>query len=306
MEIVPYAGWQRCARIVNGPLELLVTLDVGPRIIHFGLIGGVNEFMVNPKTAGSVGGDTYHSYGGHRFWIAPEDPLKVDQPDNSPVDYRAEGEWAVFRSLPDKWFMQKEVWVRPNAGTGGFDVHHRIHNNGAYEAELALWGLTVMATGGQLLVPQAPYASHPASLLPARPLVLWSYTDLADVRFSLGKRVLRLQQDQGSTEPNKFGTLVTQGYVGYANRGNLFIKRFGFESGAEYPDFGCNFESFTRHDMLEVESLGPLVKVNPGGLHGHDESWYLVPEFAIPSDDDSCAAALESAAASRPLMRFQV
>src|SRR5438874_1506164 len=126
MEIVPYAGWQRCGRIVNGDIELIVTLDVGPRVIHFGFIDGPNEFMVAQKTAGQTGGETYYSYGGHRFWVAPEDPLKVSQPDNDRLETRSDGEWSIFTSRPDKWFMQKELWIRSNGRTGGFDIHHRL------------------------------------------------------------------------------------------------------------------------------------------------------------------------------------
>ena len=32
-----------------------------------------------------------------------------------------------------------------------------------------------------------------------------------------------------------------------------------FDAAATYPDLGCNFETFTNEEILEIESLGPLV-----------------------------------------------
>jgi len=43
-----------------------------------------------------------------------------------------------------------------------------------------------------------------------------------------------------------------------------------------YPGMGCNTELFTNADMLEVESLGPLVALAPGKKVEHVEDWYLL------------------------------
>ena len=66
------------------------------------------------------------------------------------------------------------------------------------------------------------------------------------------------------------------GAVGYLNGGTLFVKRFGLEPGKAYPDHGCNFETFTNEDMLECESLGPLVDLAPGQQVEHVEHWDLI------------------------------
>ncbi len=61
MELVAYGGWNRCARIVAGNTEAIVTLEVGPRIIRYGLIGGPNELVEYSKDMGKTGGDEYRS-----------------------------------------------------------------------------------------------------------------------------------------------------------------------------------------------------------------------------------------------------
>ena len=37
-----YGQWGNCIRISNGSIELYATVDIGPRIIRFGKIGGGN------------------------------------------------------------------------------------------------------------------------------------------------------------------------------------------------------------------------------------------------------------------------
>src|SRR5947209_869066 len=103
MEIVSYGGWDRCARIVSGQIEMIVTLEVGPRIIRLGQIGGPNEFVEYPDEMGKRGGDEYRSYGGHRLWIAPEEMPKTYFPDNAPVEYEVDGQWHVFTAPQENW-----------------------------------------------------------------------------------------------------------------------------------------------------------------------------------------------------------
>ena len=42
VEKIEYKGWHNCYRVSNGEVELVVTGDVGPRIIRFGFVGGQN------------------------------------------------------------------------------------------------------------------------------------------------------------------------------------------------------------------------------------------------------------------------
>jgi hypothetical protein len=297
MESRPYGGWDRCAYFNFSGRELYVTLDVGPRIIHYGLEGGPNELFVSPGSAGRTGGSEYLSYGGHRLWVAPEEDPKTFQPDNEPVACWEEDGWFCFGSSRDAFHIRKEFRLRQEGS--GVRIDHRISNEGAYAVELAPWALTVMAAGGECVFPHAPSKTHEERVLPARPLVLWGYTRMDDPRWSWGGEVVRLRQHGGGT-PQKVGMLVHQGYAAYANHGNLFFKRFPFEEWADYPDYGCNFETFTRHDMLEVESLGPLQVVHPGEFASHEEVWYLHGNIDLPSEDAECLALLERMASECP------
>lgn len=301
MEIVSYGGWERCARIQAGSTEALVTLEVGPRIIRYGLIGGPNELVEFPTEMGKTGGDEYRSYGGHRLWISPEEDPKTFHADNHPVDYRIEEGWHIFTAPSEKWLVQKEIRVKPDGDR--LLIEHRIYNHGVYDATLAPWSLTVMAAGGTCIFPQPAHIPHTEKVLPARPLVLWNYTDMSDPRWTWGKALIRLEQhaDKG---PQKIGAFVDQGWAAYANHGNVFIKRFDASSEpTAYADYGCNFETFTRQDMLEVETLSPLQAIPYQGFASHWESWYLIPDVDVPQEDALAEKWFEQLLSSRPLVK---
>jgi hypothetical protein len=72
MEKVSYGGWPNCIRIFDKDVELIVTADVGPRVIRYGFIGGQNMFKEFAEQMGRSGEATWQPRGGHRIWIAPE------------------------------------------------------------------------------------------------------------------------------------------------------------------------------------------------------------------------------------------
>ena len=137
--------------------------------------------------------------------------------------------------------------------------------------------------GGLEIIPLPPLGEHPRDLLPNRPMVAWPYTDLSDPRWRFGWRFITLRQTaEGS--PTKLGLAHREKWVGYLLPNSLFIKAFDYEEGAAYPDLGCNFETFSNADMLEIESLSPLRKLAPGESVSHSERWYL---FDVAEQPDS-------------------
>jgi len=159
-------------------------------------------------------------------------------------------------------------------------------NNNLWEVELTPWALSVMANGGRAIIPQEPFQSHEENMLPVRPLVLWSYTDMADPRWIWGSKYIQLKQDSGANSSQKLGILNTLGWAGYYLKGELFVKRYGYDPGTEYVDLGCNTEVYTDRDILEIETLGGKKKVAPGSSMEHLEKWYLF-KADLKEDEES-------------------
>ena len=80
-----FHGWKNNLRLTNGEVELIVTLDVGPRVIRYGYVDGPNVFKEYEDQLGKSGEVEWQIRGGHRLWVAPEDLTRTYAPDNQPV-----------------------------------------------------------------------------------------------------------------------------------------------------------------------------------------------------------------------------
>ncbi len=286
---ITYKGWKNCYGLSNKAVELVVTSDVGPRVIRYGFKGGTNEFRENEKHLGKKGGKEWINYGGHRLWHSPENMPRTYVPDNGPVKVEHHKQFTRFIQPVEKpTGIQKEIDIDLAPGTSSrVRLVHRLRNLGSWPVELAPWALSVMAAGGKAVIPLPPRGSHtdPANLLPKSVISVWSYTDLQDSRWTWGTRYIMLRQDVTKENPQMLGVLDKDGWLAYCNHGNLFIKTFGYEENRLYPDFDCNAEVYTSNVMLEVESLGPLVKLEPGNFVEHTEQWHLFRGVAMPRND---------------------
>lgn len=84
---VNFKNFGKCIEISNGSIEALVTVDLGPRIIRFGFIGGENEFCDEVPVVIDVGDDKFYLRGGHRLWHSPENMPRSYMPDNKPLNW---------------------------------------------------------------------------------------------------------------------------------------------------------------------------------------------------------------------------
>ena len=91
-----YKDYGRCVEITNGVISALVTTEIGPRIISFGLSGGQNFMNDNRKLLGGKDMDKpytdffgenkrWENLGGHRVWLPPKVIPKPTLPTISPA-----------------------------------------------------------------------------------------------------------------------------------------------------------------------------------------------------------------------------
>lgn len=276
IEKTSFSGWPNCYRISNGEAELIVTSDIGPRIMFYGFRGGQNFLWVQKETAGKSGEPEWVARGGHRIWIAPEDPKYTYPPDNSPVQIEVRGDTLVATQPTEKETnIQKQLEIRMAPRGTEVTIIHRLFNRGIMPLEFAPWALTMMAPGGHGVSGFPPRGTHPKDLAPTNPLVMWAYTDLGDPRWTWLKKYFVLRQDPANSTPMKIGHFNPKTWGAYFLNGELFLKRYDADPSKTYPDFGCSFETFTNADFLELETLGPITKAAPGGVVEHVERWSL-------------------------------
>jgi hypothetical protein len=282
---IPYAGWKRNLRIQGPTTELVITLDVGPRIIRYGFHEGRNVFVEMAKQIGGADEPEWMIRGGHRFWTAPEGEHSY-APDNTPVTWKKIGETAVeiIQPASKSFGFQKTLRVELLEHEV-VRITHLLTNAGTQTLDLTPWALSVMAPGGVALIPQPALDLHPSEFpegrdtkpeefLPNREMVLWPFTDLTDGRYAFSENFLRViyLPEMAAT---KLGLKLPTGWVAYQNADVIFAKHFAYDPTQPYPDRGCNFEIFTNIEILELESLAPLLPLAPGATREHVEHWTL-------------------------------
>ena len=280
IEKIEFANLPNCLRLTNGTIEVVVTTDVGARILFYGFSGGGENILgLHLDAAVETALGLFKPYGGHRLWIAPENMPNSYAPDNAPVEYEidaAKNSVRLIQPVEPVTKTQKEITVSLDETGSGVSVKHKIKNCGDREIELAAWALTIMRAGGVCAIPNEPFAAYGVStLLPVRNLTLWSYTDFSDARWQFDKEFIRLKVDEQKKEPQKIGVLNRQGWAKYNFENLEFTKTFEFIENAVYPDMNSNTELYTAGDFIEIETLAPLVKLAPNEETEHAERWTL-------------------------------
>ncbi len=284
MEKINFLGWENSIKLSNGIIDVVATTDIGPRIVRFGFENDVNEFNLDPKTIGLKGGDEYRYYGGHRLWHSPEDRKRTYIPDNDEVDWHEIENGVRLIQKPEKWVnTQKQIDIILSPDESRVRLVHRITNLGAWPIELSAWTITVLNTGGIEIIPQP---NKDTDLLPNRQIVLWPYSKMNDKRVYWGEKYIALKQDPNNKAPFKLGINNQEGWAAYARGGHLFVKRYYPQHDATYPDFGVSFETYTNDWMLEIETLSPFTKLQPGETVEHVEEWELYNNVNVKDIDE--------------------
>lgn len=287
---INYKNFGKCVKMDNGTASLIVTVDIGPRIISYCLNGKENllfedvnrDFSDSSEELREFFGDdkTWYIYGGHRLWSSPESYPHSYVPDNDPVEYADLGEFDGFRGFafhpPVTRTGQKhtiQVWMDETAGSSRVKICHDITNVSGAIVTLAPWAMTVCAPGGVEIFPQS---TKDNGLLSNRRNVFWSYSDINDDRFFLGNKYGTLQQVSGAEGKFKIGMNNEDGWAAVVNHGQIFLKNFDMNIDGNYPDYGCNFETFTNGLFLECESLGELETLKNYQCVTLTEKWELI------------------------------
>lgn len=290
--VCDYKNYGKCLKISNDLVQVIVTVDVGPRIINYSFLDGQNimfedlerGFSRSGEAFDRFGGGTWYIYGGHRLWTSPEGFPKSYYPDNDPVPYEVLENGAVFSPVEQKWNQYKmEIEVTLDENSTEVHLKHRLTNCAAWSVTLAPWCLTVLAPGGREIVPQP---TENTGLLGNRLLALWPYTKLTDKRVIWGDRYISLAQDSNNSDSFKFGINSEHGFSLYFINGDLFVKKFSPVKNGNYPDGGMSFETYTNKLFLEMETLGETKEIAPGETVEHEEAWALYREPALIGFDE--------------------
>jgi hypothetical protein len=258
-------------------VEYLTT--AGPRIVGLSYHGSPNLLADVHDIVWDTPNGKYYPHGGHRLWTSPEVPEVTYFPDDSGVQVQAQADSVELSwSNPE---ICKKLQIELELELPALRLMHTITNRTTRFLHLAPWAITMFQLGGSAILPQMAGNADRHGLLPNRLLALWPYTHIHDERLVLRDRCILLRA-KASLPPVKVGYASTAGWLAYWREGLLFRKSFDLHPGATYPDFGCNTEVYCGDRFVELESLGPLVVLAPGGETQLAETWELYPNLDVP------------------------
>lgn len=277
-QVVQYGSYGTCVEMQNSFCKVIVTVDVGPRIIYYAMQGGVNFFREDIKLESREGGEdfdrfyypgaTWYHYGGHRLWFTPEKNPDTYYPDNDPVSWEMKGNALVLTPLEQiRNRIQYRIRITLEEQGTGLSVEHEIRNCSDDPRRLAPWTVTQMAPRGTAVIPFPRWERE--SLAPRQRLLLWDNTSIVDPRFEWRRDCLLVRQDPGVKDCIKLGVYNTGGRVFYRKSGYLCTIRFPFDEGKNYPDGGASFEMYCCSRFCELETLGEEVNLSSGEQVSH-------------------------------------
>lgn len=288
--VVEYSSFGKCLKIENDLQEMYVTIDIGPRVIKYNLKGLPNVMKEDSERSISRSNDeidakfgkgsVWYIYGGHRFWVSPENMPDSYYPDNDAVDYEISGSSVLFTPPVQRatGFCLK-LRITMSQTTAEAEVEHILEYHGSGKVNASVWALSVMAPGGTAFARQC---DDQTGLLPNRYITLWPYSNPTDSRFCLGEKYISLTSVEGADCPFKVGFNNTHGTIVYVNNGCAFKKEFDtFHGKMPYPDGDCSTELYTNDAFLEAESLGALTVIESGKSTSHTERWSLSTDTEI-------------------------
>ena len=280
---ITFQGWKNCIELTHGDFRIVVTTEIGPRIVGAFLGKGDNLLYLDKKLLGTANQKTWTNYGGHRIWHAPEDSVRSYCPDSRKVVVAElrDGGVAFMAPREELTGIVKTINVYPE-GDNSFRIEHQIRNEGLWDIEAAAWGITQLMPGGTAILPM----NHGSEgLVPNRSVNFWPYAKPSDPRFVYGNEFVLVKQTAKGA-PTKIGLNSSEGWCAYVNKSTVFIKQYQYFDENEYPDLGSSIEVYTEGGYLELETLGPLAILEPGDEVTHCEYWTAAEVEQIPLNCD--------------------
>ncbi len=270
-------------KLDNGFIHIETLTTAGPRITHLSAPGGNNLLArLNHGEKHATAYGDFYPIGGHRLWHAPEVLPRTYIPDNDGLTTEDLSD-GIRLSGPTEpgTGVAKTIEISLAPGRAAATLIHTLRNNGLWEIELAPWALTMFRMEGTVILPQPIGNTDPDGLLHNRILALWPYTRIKDPRLVLRDDFILLRASS-NLPPLKIGYYNPHGWLAYWLDGQLFRKTFDLHAGEPYPDGGCNAESYSAEQFVELETLGPLTKLAPGSTVTLTETWELFPSIDQP------------------------
>jgi hypothetical protein len=297
VEQISYHGWPECFLLSNGIVEAVVVPAIS-RVMHFGLAGEPQSaFWQNRALDGqlpSVDSSEWSNFGGDKCWPAPQSdwPQQTGRAwppppalDALPAQAAAVARGVVLTSPMDLAYgiqMVRTVLLDPIHPVLRIETEFRKLQGP--DVTVAIWTITQLCEPERILLWQPATSRFPHGYLPL--------LDAEPAEFRSRGRLLSLKR-----HPSLFIKIGSDaGSMAWVGKSS--VLRIDAETGpGEYPDGGCVTEVYTNPDPLkyvELETLGPLVKISVGGQIRRTTTYTLMPRRGQDAESVAEAPSFEA------------
>lgn len=252
-------------RLTQGPLEVVITPDIGGRISSVRY--GGEELLIDPSR-------TEDMMWGNVLWPSPQSnwgwpPLSVI--DEEPYQVQQEdGGWELTSLVEPSTGFQFVKHYRLEAEPLTLVINYQIHNRGNREHLVAPWEVTRVPPAGLTFFPtgKGKFISGSFSPLPVRNVGRITWFEYRPELLNGGHKLM---------------TDGSEGWLAYVNDGLALIKQFpDVPAPLNAPGEG-EIEIYTNPEktLIEVEQQGPLSRLAPGESLSWRVRWLVRP---VPTD----------------------
>lgn len=250
-------------RMTTDEIELLVSIEFGPRILHVSRPGMPNLLQM-PDSAGQP--------GGHSMYFLPERKNRNFQQDDVPVKWKREEDGVRFNAPVDQKSKLQPQLIVSREGQDSVKIIHRLYNHTAWPIEYSIVARGFMAGRGIAVVPAA--AQNFGTSCAVASIALWPGATLGSEGAKIQDNFLFMQSGlkDAEDEDNRIGLYNPEAWIAWKSEGQVLYRRFADAPGL-YPNFNSRCSVHAFHGNLILESFSPLAKVEPDSYLSHEEIW---------------------------------
>ena len=197
-ETILFHGLDETIRLYNDAAELLIPIKLGIRVLSYRLSGGENIFQVFEEQIRDKDKQEWQIFGGHRFWTAPEDPVRSYEIDGAPLeDFKITEDGVILtQRINEISNIKKQLHIKLDEKTSGVTLTHTLTNMNRWPIQIAPWALSVLKPDGfcAVALPERYF-----NLLPDRAVVMWPYANMND--YHLKRHQSHLTRKKVQDEP---------------------------------------------------------------------------------------------------------
>ncbi len=285
-----YRGWTGCVRLRNDVSELIIVPAIG-RIMRFAPRHGPNMLWENPELWGQLAPHPkdrrdWLNFGGDKLWPAPQerwgwppDPWLDGSPWQVSV-YRA-GTVVMESPVSTRTGLRFRRTVMLHPARGEVRIRNVLENRGKDAVEWAIWEVAQVDDPERVIMPASVRGGFDSGfrVFPDMPSGPGTNVSVHD-----GK--IHARRDPRASY--KIGSASERSSIWCEKNGWVFGLHGPNRTVDTYPDGGCNVEIYSNPDPLpymEMEVLGPMVRLKPGQATGMAVTWTLAHSKDGRKDD---------------------